>query len=337
MSSKSKKIQLKQVDDSSMSIHRKRYKNGYRYYDETQKVITNKSLLKRLRALIIPPMWSDVYVCKWDDGHIQAIGRDLKGRKQYIYHSEWERIRQEEKFRKMVDFGKALPRMREVVLSDINMGIWNRKKVLALLVLILDDTGIRIGNQQYAKRNETYGLTTLRRKHLDIDDDILSLEYKGKSNKIRHVEIEDEDLVKMIKTSAELPGYEIFRYKTQDSRWSNVDSDEVNCYIREAMGEEYSSKDFRTWVASRLAIEMYPHAIEVKRQAPRRKFSNILLRMVADELGNTPTVCKSYYVHPKVMQLIEKQELPICKSGDHDIFDPRLSESELLVLDIIKD
>lgn len=335
MSVKNKKVQLKHVDDSSMNIYRKRYGNGYRYYNQDDQLIKDKSLLKRLRTLIIPPMWSDVQVCRWNDGHIQAIGRDLKGRKQYIYHSEWERLRQEEKFAKMIDFGNALPTMRKQVLSDIQNKIWNKEKVLALMILILDDTGIRIGNQQYAERNGTYGLTTLRRKHMDIEDDVLSFEYKGKSNKTRNVEIEDEDLIKMIKRSAELPGYEIFRYRIGASEWENVDSDDVNTYIRKYMGDDYSSKDFRTWVASRLAMEMYPQALNVKSQAPRKKFSNILLRLVADELGNTPTVCKSYYVHPLIMQKIEKQKLPICETGDYSLFESKLSHSERMVLDVI--
>jgi DNA topoisomerase-1 len=335
MTSKIKKIQLKQVDDSSMTIHRKPYRNGYRFYNEANEQITDKSLLKRLKKLIIPPMWTDVRVCKWDDGHIQSIGRDLKGRKQYIYHSEWERRRQQEKFSKMVEFGEALPEMRKRVLRDINSGRWNRRKVLSMMVLILDDTGIRIGNHQYAERNGTYGLSTLRRKHLTVDDDVLTFEYKGKSNKMRHVEIEDENLIRLIKTSSELPGYEIFRYKTNSSGWSNVDSDDVNEYIRESMGENITSKDFRTWVASRVAVEYYPHAVETKSSAPRKKLSNILLRLVADELGNTPTVCKSYYVHPSIMQKIESGTLPISSGNKHNVFSTSLSDSEKIVLSII--
>jgi len=324
--------QLREVHDDSMCIVRKKYRNGYRFYDAAGTHITDKKLLKRLKGLIIPPMWSDVQVCKWDDGHIQAIGRDLKGRKQYIYHSEWERKRQEEKFAKMVDFGTALPKMREQALSDIKITKWSKAKILGLMTLVLDETGIRIGNKQYAQRNGTFGLSTLRRKHMEIEDGVMLFEYKGKSNQLRQVEIDDEDLIKLIKKSAELPGYELFRYRNPDGSWDSVDSHDVNEYIHNHMGDNFSSKDFRTWAASRLAVELYPQAIKLKAQAPRKKFSNIVLRLVADELGNTPTVCKSYYVHPIIMQKIENQTLTICRKDEHNIFSKSLSESEKMVL-----
>jgi len=329
----SKKI--KYIDDTALCLVRKKYRNGYQYFDESGSKITNKKTLQRLKKLIIPPMWEQVMICKWDDGHIQATGRDLKGRKQYIYHSEWERQRQEAKFAKMKDFGAVLPEMRQKCLSDISIKNWNKPKVLALMVLILDETGIRIGNHQYAKKNETYGLTTLRRRHLDVDDSGLTFEYKGKSNKIRTVEIEDDQLVKFIKKSAELPGYEIFRYKDENGIWQNVDSDEVNEYIRATIGEEFSSKDFRTWVASRLAVEYYPQAIEQKTNTPRRKFSNILIRLVADELGNTPSVCKNYYVHPTILQLIDQQNIPIVAEYKDGKYDHSLTAAEKIVLEII--
>ena len=329
----SKKI--KYIDDTALCLVRKKYRNGYQYFDESGSKITNKKTLQRLKKLIIPPMWEQVMICKWDDGHIQATGRDLKGRKQYIYHSEWERQRQEAKFAKMKDFGAVLPEMRQKCLSDISIKNWNKPKVLALMVLILDETGIRIGNHQYAKKNETYGLTTLRRRHLDVDDSGLTFEYKGKSNKIRTVEIEDDQLVKFIKKSAELPGYEIFRYKDENGIWQNVDSDEVNEYIRATIGEEFSSKDFRTWVASRLAVDYYPQAIEQKANAPRRKFSNILIRLVADELGNTPSVCKNYYVHPTILQLIDQQKVPIVEEYKDGKYDYSLTAAEKIVLEII--
>lgn len=201
--------------------------------------------------------------------------------------------------------------------------------------MILDETGIRIGNQYYADKNGTYGLSTLRRKHLNIDDEILIFQYQGKSQQNREVTIEDDDLIRLIKKSAELPGYELFRYKLSNGTWNNIDSDEVNTYIHTKMGSDFSSKDFRTWTASRLAIEMYTKALELKQDAPRRKFSNILLRLVADELGNSPTVCRSYYIHPRIMELIEEQTLPICQDDHHDIYDHQLSCSEEVLMEII--
>ncbi|MEO8253089.1 MAG: DNA topoisomerase IB [Flavobacterium sp.] len=304
------KLEIKHVDDTAMSIHKRKYGKGYQYFDEDGHRIKDKKILSRFQKLIIPPMWSDVYICKWDDGHIQAIGRDAKGRKQYIYHSVFEKAKQEEKFAKMKDFGNVLEKFRQQVLADIASKVWTKDKVVALLILLLDETGIRIGNKQYANQNGTYGLTTLRRKHMTLVGNQIVFEYKGKSNQARHVEIDDAYLSKLIKKSAQLPGYEIFRYKDESGDFHPVDSEDVNEYIHKYMGDNFSSKDFRTWVASRLAVEMYPFALDAISNAPKSKFSNTLIRMVAEELGNTPTVCKSYYVHPNIMQKIESKSLP---------------------------
>jgi len=301
---------IKKVDDTSLSIRRRKYGRGYQYIDVDNNVIKDKRLLGRIKKLVIPPMWSEVNICKWDDGHIQATGRDAKNRKQYIYHSIWEKKRQEKKFAKMKKFGQGLPKLRKEVLENVAQKEWSKSKIIALAILVLDETGIRIGNKKYAERNGTYGLTTLRRKHMNIEDGKIMFEYKGKSNKVRHVEIDNTDLGKLIKKTAELPGYEIFRYKDSEGNFQSVDSEDINEYIGNSIGDKFSSKDFRTWAATRLAVELYPATLEVLDEHPRSKLSSILIRMVADELGNTPTVCKSYYVHPKIMQSIEKGSLP---------------------------
>lgn len=254
-------------------------------------------------------MWTDVQICEWSDGHIQAIGRDAKGRKQYIYHNEWEKKKQEEKFNRLKSFGAKLPDLRKKVDKDLQQNSWNKSRIIALVISILDETGIRIGNTQYAERNGTYGLTTLRRKHIEIENGALKFHYRGKSNKEREVEINDPELIRLIQQCSELPGYELFRYKINSSTYESIDSEDVNDYIRKVMGEEFSSKDFRTWVASRLAIELYPEALHFFKQTNRKKFTNILIRRVADELGNTPSVCRAYYIHPKVMRKISKREL----------------------------
>jgi len=331
----SKKSKLKKIGEEAMSIARKRHGRGFRYFDESGKPISNKKLLKRLKSLIIPPMWSDVHICKWEDGHVQATGRDLKGRKQYIYHTEWERQRQEKKFHKMAEFGTALPFIRKENLNRLKRKKWDYKKVVALVVTILDETGIRIGNKQYAKRNGTYGLSTLRRKHMQLEKDILKFEYKGKSNKEREVEIDDPDLIKLIRSAAKLPGYELFRYRSGAQEYEAIDSDDINSYIRSVIGDQYSSKDFRTWTASRLALELYPDAIKIKEEAPRKKFANILLRMVADELGNTPSICKSHYVHPLIMRGIEDQELPNANRYKDSRSAHGLSAAEKAVMKVI--
>lgn len=327
---------IKEIDDSALCISRRKYGKGYQYFDENNQKITDKKTLRRLRNLVIPPMWSEVMICRFDDGHIQAIGRDLKGRKQYIYHSVYEKLKQEEKFNKMIDFGEHLPKIREKIISDLSIKKWSKNKVLALLVSILDEYGIRIGNKQYRNKNETYGLTTLRRKHLTIEEDELIFSFKGKSNKQREVHIDDEELIPFIKKSAELPGYEIFRYKDDKGKFHDVDSDEVNQYIHQHMGGEFSSKDFRTWAASRLAIEFYPQAFIEQKNGSRKKFSNIVIKMVAEELGNTPSVCKNYYVHPTIFNKIDSKEIPNPNPFKEPKNDHGLLASEQLALNLIK-
>jgi len=303
-------IKIREIDESAMCISRKKRGRGYSFYDEKGRLIQNKTTLKRLRDLVIPPMWSDVMVCRFDDGHIQAIGRDAKGRKQYIYHSEYERQQQEAKFRKMLDFSELLPEVRKKAHADLTVKGWGKDKLVALIILILDEYGIRIGNKEYKKQNESYGLTTLRRKHLSIEDDELLLSFKGKSHKEQEVHIDDEKLIPFIKEAADLPGYEIFRYRDPKNKYHDIDSDDVNAYITENLGPEYSSKDFRTWSANRLAVECYPLALEELNNGSRKKFSNIVIKLVAAELGNTPSVCRNYYVHPALFNRIDKKSLP---------------------------
>ncbi|MCX7553441.1 hypothetical protein OS175_06085 [Marinicella sp. S1101] len=328
--------QLKHANDSSFNIKRVRLDDGFKFVDNNGKKLSNKQL-ERIEKLVIPPMWRDVLICEWDDGHIQATGRDSKGRKQYIYHSEWERQQQQEKFSRMHSFGKKLPTFRKKAMADCQREEWCKKKVLGLLVLILDDTGIRIGNKRYTEENNTYGLTTLRRKHLELKEDSLLFSYSGKSNQLRSVHINDEALVKFIKTAAEQPGYEIFRYQNNDSTWENIDSDDVNSYIQGIAGTGYYSKDFRTWVATRLAVDYYPAAVEEKKHNPQKKMTNILIRIVADEIGNTPNVCKDYYIHPEVMRMIDLEALPEISSYHSDREDFGYSAAEKLVLDVVSD
>ncbi len=301
---------VREIDDSAMCISRKKRGKGYSFYGEDGNLIKDKKVLKRLRGLVIPPMWQDVMVCRFDDGHIQAIGRDAKNRKQYIYHSVYEKQQQEAKFKKMLDFSELLPRIRKKAHKDLHAKGWGKDKLVALIILILDEYGIRIGNKEYKKQNESYGLTTLRRKHLSIEDDELLLSFVGKSHQEQEVHIDDESLVPFIKEVANLPGYEIFRYRDDQKNFHDVDSDDVNEYITEYMGSDFSSKDFRTWSANRLAVECYPLALEELEDGSRKKFSNIVIKMVAAELGNTPTVCRDYYVHPALFRSIDEKTLP---------------------------
>ncbi|HSI74782.1 MAG TPA: hypothetical protein VK957_02755 [Lunatimonas sp.] len=324
------------IGDESMSFQRKKRGRGFIYLNEKGERLTSKKVLNRINALVIPPMWTEVNVCKFENGHIQATGRDLKGRKQYIYHAEWERHRQEEKFYRMSAFGKKLPNLRKKVARDLRKKSWVKEKVLALMVEILDETGIRIGNKIYEKTNQTYGLSTLRRKHLQIEGSRLVLRYKGKSNKEREISIEDQALARYIKKVSQIPGYELFKYLDEKGRTQSLDSHDVQEYMQEIIGNTFSCKDFRTWVGSRLAVELLPMAVEMQGASPRKKLEPTLIRLVSKELGNTPTICKGYYVHPLILSKMEAGEIPLKNPFRESKSPTGLSASEKLLLKLLE-
>lgn len=280
-------------------------------------------------------MWSDVRICSVEHGHIQAIGRDKKGRKQYVYHEKWSEKKQREKFAKLTDFGQQLPHLRQVCSEYLSQTRWTKEKVLSLAVMILDEFGIRIGNKQYTEKNQTYGLTTLRRKHLDLHEDDLVIEYTGKSNKEQIVRVDDEELIRLIRACAELPGYEIFRYKDEHGQYSAIDSQDVNEFIQKVLGDQFSSKDFRTWVANRLLVEYYPEATQIKKKYPRRKFEPIIVKLVAQELGHKPAICKKYYIHDSLLKAAVNHCLPVVKDFAHDKEPYGLSAEEKVILAVL--
>lgn len=295
----------------SLLITRKRWGRGFFYLDSQGEKIRDKAVLRRIKALTIPPMWEEVKICATGLGKIQAVGRDNRGRKQYIYHERWQARRQHEKFARLRHFGEQLPVLRAHALEMLQRPGWPREKVLALMVLTLDETGIRIGNRQYLDANETYGLSTLRRRHLDQEGEAITFHFKGKSHQERVVTIEDALLVRFIRRVAEQPGYEIFRYR-EGGRWHTVDSDEINAYIHEKMGAAFSSKYFRTWVANRLLVEQHAEAMKQKAAHPRRSRKRLMVGLVARQLGNTLAVCENHYLHPVVLkEAIAAKTLPL--------------------------
>ncbi|MCH7398189.1 DNA topoisomerase IB [Belliella sp. DSM 107340] len=330
------KSKYRYIEEDALCFKRVKRGRGFAYLNENGEKIADKKKLSRIKNLVIPPMWTDVSICRFDDGHIQATGRDLKGRKQYIYHSEWEKKRQEEKFERMSKFGKALPKLRKKAQKDLKARNWTKGKILALMVTILDETGIRIGNKLYEKENKTYGLTTLRRKHMEVEGNTLSLSFKGKSNKEREVTIEDKAIIRHIKKVAELPGYELFKYVDEAGDVNKVDSHDVQEYIQENMGNEFTCKDFRTWVGSRLAIELFPEAIDHQKEFSKKKLETVLVRMVADELGNTPTICKGYYIHPVILNKVDIGEFPQRNPFRETNSPTSLDKSEKLLLKLLE-
>ncbi len=300
---------LTYCSDEHPGIRRTASAKGFSYHDAKGTLIRDEATLERLRALAIPPAWTDVWICPRASGHIQATGRDAKGRKQYRYHEGWSTHASETKFERLPAFAKALPKLRARVEADLNKRGVSRDKVLATAVRLLEITLIRIGNAQYAKQNRSYGLTTLNKRHLDVDGSALTFAFKGKSGVEHEVKVRDRRLATVVRSLRELPGQQLFKYRGPDGQLCAITSDDVNAYIREAMGDQFSAKDFRTWAgtvsAARALRDMEPPASPT---AAKRQIT-VCVKAVAGLLGNTPTVCRSSYVHPKVFELFENGEL----------------------------
>ena len=301
-------IDLVYITDRSQGIHRRKQGKGFAYYNAKGELIRNQEKLHRIRQLKIPPIWKDVWICDQPRGHLQAVGQDLKGRKQYLYHHEWNHYRNQSKFHKISEFARCLPEIREKAFEDVNQPGWPREKVLGLLVITMDELHIRVGNEQYKKRNQTFGLTTLRRRHLHFEKDRIKLEYKAKSGKYRKINIKNNQLVNLIRQLSELPGYEIFRYRDK-GKTIPVDSQDVNEYLKTISHEKFTSKDFRTWGGTVTAIEVLPEALKEVKENKRKKLTTTLIRTVASRLGNTVSICRDYYIHPAVLQKVEEHKI----------------------------
>ena len=295
--------------DEQPGLRRTASGKGFAYHDQKGRRITDEKVLARIRALAIPPAWTDVWICPRATGHIQAVGRDVKGRKQYRYHPDWSVHAAETKFERLPEFARALPKLRRRVEADLNRRGVTRDKVLATAVRLLEVTLIRVGNAQYAKQNRSYGLTTLHKRHLEVDGAALTFAFKGKSGVEHEVRVRDRRLATVVRNLRELPGQQLFKYRDADGDLCAVTSDDVNAYIREAMGDQFSAKDFRTWAgtvsAARALREMEPPASPA--EAKRR--ITVCIKAVAGLLGNTPTVCRTSYVHPRVFELFEEGRL----------------------------
>ena len=300
---------LSWCSDELPGIRRTPAGDGFHYHDVKGRPVTDEKALERIRTLAIPPAWTDVWICPRATGHIQATGRDVKGRKQYRYHPDWSAHAAETKFERLPDFARALPKLRRRVEADLNRRGPSRDKVLATAVRLLELTLIRVGNAQYARQNRSYGLTTLHKRHLDVDGAALTFAFKGKSGVEHEVRVRDRRLATVVRSLRELPGQQLFKYRDEAGDLCPVTSDDVNAYIREAMGEQFSAKDFRTWAgtvsAARALRDMEPpaSATEAKRRI------TVCVKAVAGLLGNTPTVCRTSYIHPRVFELFEAGRL----------------------------
>lgn len=298
---------LRYVSDEAPGFRRLRWGRGFTFRDHLGKTVTSATHRARFASLVIPPAWKDVWICRHANGHIQATGRDEAGRKQYLYHPRWREVRDRAKYDRVVAFGKLLPKIRARVKKDIASGDeLTRERVLATVVKLLETTLVRVGNDEYAKNNGSYGLTTIRSKHVTRSDDQVVLDFAGKSGKDWNVTVEDPALIDVILECLETPGYEVFKYFDHAGVKRDVTSDDVNAYLREISGAHVTAKDFRTFAGTVLAAVALE---ELERVEPDARYEKRLVRAierVAEQLGNTPSVCRGCYVHPAVLEHLEE-------------------------------
>jgi DNA topoisomerase I len=293
---------LRYVTDRRPGITRKRAGRAFTYTAPDGSKVKDAETLGRIKSLAIPPAWTDVWICPNPRGHIQATGRDAKGRKQYRYHPDYRKVRDETKYERMIAFGKALPGLRKRVDKDLARQGLPREKVLATVVRLLEKTLIRVGNEEYARTNKSVGLTTMRNRHVKVAGSKVEFNFRGKSGIKHNIDLQDRRLARIIERLHELPGQELFAYVDEDGERRVIDSEDVNNYLREITGQDFTAKDFRTWTGTVLAAEALQEfeAFDTQVQAKHNIVSAI--EKVAERLGNTPTVCRKCYVHPVVLE-----------------------------------
>lgn len=292
------------VSDDQPGIRRRRCGKGFSYHHPDGRHLEDRQTLERIRALAIPPAYADVWICPDPRGHLQATGRDARRRKQYRYHAQWRALRSADKFTRLLAFGQALPRIRRRVRSDLAQRGLPRSKLLALLVRLLDQTLIRIGNDRYARDNHSFGLTTLRSRHVRAGRGRLRFAFRGKSGQERDVALDDRRLARIVRRLQQLPGQRLFQYLDDEGTRQPIDSGMVNDYLREASGGEFTAKDFRTWGGTVRAIEVMAATALPGRGGERALAAAITnaVKQVAATLGNTPAVCRASYIHPAVFE-----------------------------------
>lgn len=296
------------VNDTSPGINRLKKGKGFRYIFK-DKTVHDSAVLKRIQSLVIPPAWSNVWICPIENGHIQVTGFDVKQRKQYRYHNLWNALRNETKFHHMQEFGIVLPALRLQLEEDLKDKELTERKVLATLVSLMERTYIRIGNSGYEKMNGSYGLTTLKDKHVKIDGQQMTFSFKGKKGVEQNITLKNKRLARLVKDCQDIPGKELFQYYDENKQPHPVDSGMVNRYIKEATGKDFTAKDFRTWAGSLNILRAFKSIGEALDATSLKKNVVSALDAVSSKLGNTRTVCKKYYVHPGLIKMYEENNL----------------------------
>ncbi|MCW2905176.1 MAG: topoisomerase [Streptosporangiaceae bacterium] len=311
---------LRYVSDHDPGIVRRKSGAGFNYRRPNGGPI-DEPTLDRIRKLVIPPAWTDVWICPDPRGHIQATGRDQRGRKQYRYHDRWRQVRDENKYHRLIAFGRALPRLRARVEQDLAKHGLHRDKVLAAVVRLMELTLIRVGNEEYAKQNKSFGLTTLRNRHARVSGAQAVFEFRGKSGKMHRTGIRDRRIARIVQACQHLPGQRLFEYIDDDGQLRAVESADVNAYLHEAMGEDFSAKDFRTWAGTVNAARALAMAPECADAGQARRCIVTCVKAVAGLLGNTPAVCRSAYIHPLVLKVYEAGDRPFDAGQDGRAFE----------------
>ena len=301
-------VNLVYVRDNMPGIHRFKKGKGFTYVME-ERTLRDKDQLKRIRKLAIPPAWTEVWICPLDNGHIQATGLDIRKRKQYRYHSLWGHVRSETKFHRLYEFGKLLPRLRSQLQADLQIRELSQEKVLATVISLMERTYIRVGNNEYEKQNGSYGLTTLKDKHVAISQDNIVFSFKGKKGIEQHISLKNKRLAKTVQQCRDIPGKELFQYYDAEGNRKSIDSGMVNQYIKDVSGYDCSAKDFRTWAGSLHALQAFRLLGEAPNATENKKNILSALDEVSKKLGNSRAVCKKYYVHPVLLQLYEENNL----------------------------
>ncbi|MDQ3120539.1 MAG: DNA topoisomerase IB [Verrucomicrobiota bacterium] len=293
---------LRYVTDEQPGYTRKAKGDGFEYFDTSGKLIEDESRVLRINRLAVPPAYKDVWICPSPNGHLQATGRDARGRKQYRYHERWREARDETKYGRMLPFAAALPKIRRRIEADLGLPGLPRNKVLATVLSIMQRTFIRIGNEEYARDNKSFGLTTMRNRHVDVKGTKLRFTFKGKSGVSHELDVDDRRLARIVRKMEDLPGQEIFAYVDEEGAARDVKSQDVNDYLREISGDDFTAKDFRTWAGTVLAaVALHAHE-QAETEAAAKKNVKAAITAVSKILGNTPAICRKCYVHPAVLE-----------------------------------
>ncbi|MEO6181717.1 MAG: DNA topoisomerase IB [Verrucomicrobiota bacterium] len=311
---------LRYVSDEIPGIRRKKSGKNFRYISPQGKAISDLAQIGRIKSLAIPPAWTEVWICPVANGHLQATGRDARGRKQHRYHPRWREVRDETKFNRMIFFARLLPKIRQRVRKDLRLKDLPRPKVLATIVRLLEVSLIRVGNEEYARNNHSFGLTTIQNKHVEVNGARVRFRFRGKSGKNHTIDIRNERLAKIVKHCQDLPGQDLFEYFEENEKRQDVKSEDVNEYLREICGAEFSAKDFRTWSGTVLAAMALREFEKFKTQTQAKKNLVQAIESVAQKLGNTPAICKKCYVHPAIFDSYLDGSLGrILRRGDKNI------------------